>query len=898
MMRWLFFSVLMILLTGCFEKTWYTDAHGVKFYTSKTIENPKSCEWLGDTIGGVANGWGKLLRYTDITRSTLAKTEDYYAILGNIDAKEDDDPYADVELGHQNPVKLQGFAVVSKGDELYIGEFVDNRPNGLLKFYKNRKIQYDGNWIEGRRHGHGTMYIGSQKIEGEWENDRVVGDAFVSFANGYYEGELLDYTPHGKGSYYSDEMSYSGDWVRGRREGKGTVVLENEDTYTGSWKADMFDGQGVYEFHDGGVYSGEWKNGLQYGFGTYRKGAFVYEGNWRDGVMDGQGTVVFANGDVYSGEFKWNAFNGKGAYSFADGTMYKGDFVLGRFNGMGTLYLPNNRVLEGEFSNNKLGRYANLYYVQGEDTVAVEITDDSQDAPITLADVEALKKQYVITGNSDGETSQLVVVDENGKPALISRETANSYMKVVAATESVAQWVSIGAFAVMIPFPATAPVLVPFNVVLNGAMLAMTASEMAVVHASGQDLNWWEYIPRLIFHIVDILFCNIGNTFKIFSYGEPSDSRFSEYTYAMAGAPSAVIGSGAKAVVNAVERVTEKKVEKETKKKLVEKAVEKKFVEKSAVAAEKTAEGVGVSKVARPHAGQGLVTPNMPPANKVSYGRFRKASDAGFQKSRQVHTVRVVKGDAAINAQKALAPETRSSLAKELSEKKSHVLFKTIQNPSPLPVGNLETYAREVAEIRKKGPITLSHREMEWYRQNPNRFAELVREKTGKHVKEGFMEFLIRTKMGNVDVVRTFMTNGKTKSDVRNWILKSGGGGTHEWFKRSHVDKFLLDPKYGKNGDLLFYMQNKFVQRTENVIGKTGFVHKGAHLNGLDDAEKSWHNQQNTSFHDGLDNVINRYQGDNPVELAKHIDKYAQERLTQDSYNDFKRVYDQIFSGR
>ena len=153
-------------------------------------------------------------------------------------------------------------------------------------------------------------------------------------------------------------------------------------------------------------------------------------------------------------------------------------------------------------------------------------------------------------------------------------------------------------------------------------------------------------------------------------------------------------------------------------------------------------------------------------------------------------------------------------------------------------------------------------------------------------------------KMGNVDVVRTFMTNGKTKSDVRNWILKSGGGGTHEWFKRSHVDKFLLDPKYGKNGDLLFYMQNKFVQRTENVIGKTGFVHKGAHLNGLDDVEKSWHNQQNTSFHDGLDNVINRYQGDNPVELAKHIDKYAQERLTQDSYNDFKRVYDQIFSGR
>ena len=876
-------------LSGLHEKKWYTDVNGIKFYTSRSIDNPSVCEWKGGVFDSIADGYGEFVCFSE-----AAKVEHLYARLGNIDTDAEDDSNKDIKYGHKKLLRLHGFAVVTKGDEIFIGNFVRNRPEGFLRYYKNRALLYNGEWVDGKRNGHGTAYIGEQAIEGEWRNDQIISEVHVSFADAYYEGQLLNSIPHGKGTYYSDKLTYSGDWVNGRREGEGTITYENDDSYTGSWKNDVYEGDGVYEFHDGGVYSGEWKNGLQNGYGTYRKASFVYEGYWRDGMMDGQGTIVFVNGDVYSGDFKWNAFNGKGTYSFADGTIYKGDFALGCFNGMGTLYLANNRVIEGEFRDNKPGRFGSLYYIEGEDTVAVEYRDDSLEPPITIDDIEVARKQYIVTGNTDGETSRIVAIEnEGGQPILVSRGTANLYKKAFSATETMVEYVSIGAILVSIPFPALAPVLLPFGFGLSVTMIPLTVGEMAVDYFSGEDLNGWKYAIKFFWKILDAVF------FWVKTDDAPSDPQFSEYNYSVAGIGTFLFEKG-------VKKEAEKKVEKAATKAVVEKAekkmVEKKATEKGVVSAGKSVEGVGVAKTIRPHAVGGYVTPRLPAANKVDYGRFKKAYGSNSRKVAPVQNFKVVKGEVSLNARKALSQEIRGGLAKELSEKKSAVLFKTVKKPSPLPHGTYEDYVREVAEIRNKGAIHLSHRELEFYKNHPAKFGELVHAKTGKTVKNGYMEFLIRTKMGDENAVRTLLTNRNIKHNVSQLIRQTGGGGTHEWLMRSHFDDFLLNPQYGKNGDIIFYMQNKFVQKTDNVMGMNGFIHQGApRLKELQEMSKmnvSWHSSKGKNFHDGLDNVIKGYKGNNPVELCKRIDSYAKGALSPDSYKDFRQIYNYIFGVR
>lgn len=883
------FAIACFALAHFLEKKWYTDVNGIKFYTSRSIDNPSACEWKGGVFDSIADGYGELVCSSD-------EAERVYAMLGNIDADAGDDSNKDIQYGHKKWFRLHGFAVVVKGDELFIGEYAKNKPNGSLRFYKKKVLQYDGNWVKGKRHGHGTAYIGEQAIEGEWRNDQIISDVHVSFADAYYEGQIMNFVPHGKGSYYSDKLMYSGDWVYGRREGEGTVSFDNEDSYAGSWKNDVYEGEGVYEFHDGGVYSGEWKNGLQNGFGTYRKESFVYEGYWRDGMMDGQGTIVFANGDVYSGNFKWNAFNGKGVYSFADGTMYNGDFVLGCFNGMGTLYLANNRVIEGEFIDNKLGRFGNLYYIEGEDTVAVEYRDDSLEPPITIEDVEVTRKQYTVTGNTDAETSRIVVIeDNNGRPILVSRGTANAYKRAFTATKTMVEYVSLGSFLFAIPFPVMAPVLIPFSIGMSATIIPLRVGEMLVEYYSGEKLNGLKYLFYLFWDLLDCIpFVKADDA--------PSDPRFAEYTYSVAG--GLPIGRIVRSVVEkGAKEKTEKKVEKEATKAVVEKvekrAVEKEAAEKSATAVGKTAEGVGASKYARPHVVEGPVTPYASSRVRAN-GRYKRAYGSNSRKVARVQNVKVVKGEAAVNAKRALNPEKRSSLTKEINEKKLAVTSGTIKVWSPLSEKNYDGYVKEVVEIRKKGPIHLSHGDLKEIRKNPNCFFDKVYKYTEK--KGDFMEFLIRLKMGDENALRTLLTNSEIKKKISQQIRKTGGGGTHEWFKRSRLNDFLLNPQYGKNGDIFFYLQNKFVQKTENVIGKNGFNHWGSsrirETPNVSKEEVSWHASESKKFHEGLDRVIENYKGDNPVELAKRIDSYAKGSLSQDSYKDFRRVYDQIFGMR
>jgi hypothetical protein len=106
------------------------------------------------------------------------------------------------------------------------------------------------------------------------------------FKSDLYEGQWVNGKKHGQGTMtYSDGISvYKGEWKYGFQDGLGIIKYA--------------DGISMYE--------GEWKNGIPNGLGKnkYANGD-VYEGQWVNGMQNGLGKIKYANGDVYEGEWEY-----------------------------------------------------------------------------------------------------------------------------------------------------------------------------------------------------------------------------------------------------------------------------------------------------------------------------------------------------------------------------------------------------------------------------------------------------------------------------------------------------------------------------------------------------------------------------------------------------------------
>jgi len=101
------------------------------------------------------------------------------------------------------------------------------------EYYKNGKLHYEGEWIEGQPHGHGKWYYhekdGQLYYEGEWKKGKPDGHGKSYHENGKlrYEGEFKDgrFDGHGKYYYEDGQLYYEGEWKKGeamagRFEGK------------------------------------------------------------------------------------------------------------------------------------------------------------------------------------------------------------------------------------------------------------------------------------------------------------------------------------------------------------------------------------------------------------------------------------------------------------------------------------------------------------------------------------------------------------------------------------------------------------------------------------------------------------------------------------------------------
>ena len=203
-------------------------------------------------------------------------------------------------------------------------------------------MEYDGEYLNGKRHGKGILYRFGREIKFEGE-----------YANGY--------KIQGKGY---------------NRDGKLKFVLERN----GKGKEYDYSGSLIFE----GYYLNEKKNGIgKY----YHYGKLISEGEYKDGELDGKVKEYDEKGKLtFEGEFK-NGIKWEGK---ENGKYFKGVFLNGkRWNGKGKEYediyigpscmdFKDILVFEGEYINGKKKGKGYIYDYRRRTTIEQMIDEENE----------------------------------------------------------------------------------------------------------------------------------------------------------------------------------------------------------------------------------------------------------------------------------------------------------------------------------------------------------------------------------------------------------------------------------------------------------------------------------------------------------------------------------------
>ena len=212
---------------------------------------------------------------------------------------------------------------------------------------------YEGDMINGMRHGFGRLTTPRYVRLGTWRNDQFTGWGRESRRNGdVLEGRYVDGKVTGKGILKNAKGNlYVGDFVESRRHGYGELDT-NRIHYKGGFVGDRFNGKGIIHFkiegHD-------------------------YDGDFRDNEINGNGVFRWTNGDVYDGQMRRGKMNGVGRYTYANGQIYEGNYVNGVKEGRGRLIYPNGFVYDGDFIGGRPRGNANI--TSGGKTFPVQYSD-------------------------------------------------------------------------------------------------------------------------------------------------------------------------------------------------------------------------------------------------------------------------------------------------------------------------------------------------------------------------------------------------------------------------------------------------------------------------------------------------------------------------------------------
>lgn len=322
------------------DSQWIRTANGVLLWFPSS-DITKSFSWNGETLDSIANGNGILTFIDENGKEISTKTNMFYGASSpdEIVTMDDGSQYVGAVIDD----RMEGFGVLVKADELYIGYFHDSKPDGFLKLYRNGKLYYEGNWKSGAFNGEGTLYKEDGSIKtGDWVAGRLSQTLVeVQLPQGYYYGYTKDGKPDGLGKIdYTDGTSYQGKWKTGLWEGEGLYISANDSVY-GIWEKGKICGDVVYRTPQL-YFEGTLVDNIPVGDGNMAQSdGSYYSGFWFDGKREGNGDMIFPNGDSYTGEWANNEFNGFGVYEYAAAkAIYQGEWASGLQNGNGFYKCP------------------------------------------------------------------------------------------------------------------------------------------------------------------------------------------------------------------------------------------------------------------------------------------------------------------------------------------------------------------------------------------------------------------------------------------------------------------------------------------------------------------------------------------------------------------------------
>lgn len=304
-------------------------------------DTTKSYVWRGNVIDSIANGNGILSAFDTEGKEIDSNVNMFYGAssLEDIITMDDGSRY----VGALVDDKMEGFGVLVKSNEVYIGTFHESKPNGFLKLYRNDKLYYEGYWKDGAFNGEGTLYKEDGSIKtGDWVEGRLSQTLVdVQLPQGHYHGYTKDGKPDGLGKMnYANGTSYQGKWKTGLWEGEGLYISGNDSVY-GVWEKGKVCGDVIYRTPEL-YFEGTFVDNVPVGAGNLAQSdGSYYSGFWLDGKREGNGDMIFSNGDSYTGEWTNNEFDGFGVYEYAAAkAVYQGDWSGGLQNGNGFYKCP------------------------------------------------------------------------------------------------------------------------------------------------------------------------------------------------------------------------------------------------------------------------------------------------------------------------------------------------------------------------------------------------------------------------------------------------------------------------------------------------------------------------------------------------------------------------------
>ncbi len=269
-------------------------------------------------------------------------------------------------------------------EDHYVGETNEKgepHGRGSMHYAKDGWVEnYEGEWRNGKQHGHGKLSGTKFRLEGEWRNGQTNGFGIkTDFSGEKFSGEFRDGTEYQGSMVFPDGETYDGEWRNGRPCGRGVIVYDDFARYEGDVETvDDFNqtvavnhssgdeawynfqeywphGEGEMRYPDGAIHTGKWHLGIPID---------LYEGDLLDGLPHGQGSLTTFDGDRYEGQWKGGLPHGRGRRQWSDGSRYEGEWERRFPHGHGMMTWI--RKLRGENSNSEFEETLECQFLRSE----------------------------------------------------------------------------------------------------------------------------------------------------------------------------------------------------------------------------------------------------------------------------------------------------------------------------------------------------------------------------------------------------------------------------------------------------------------------------------------------------------------------------------------------------